>query len=52
MHELAATGFTFFAGRLAFGALIDWRGIAAAGQVIAVSAIATAVSWIVGLRLV
>lgn len=38
---VAATGFTFFAGRLAFGALIDWRGIAAAGQVIAVSAIAT-----------
>lgn len=38
---VAATGFTFFAGRLCLGALIDWRGIAAAGWVVAIAAVAT-----------
>jgi predicted MFS family arabinose efflux permease len=38
---VATTGFTFFAGRLAFGALIDARGIATAGAIKAVAAIAT-----------
>ena len=38
---VAAGGFTFFVGRLAFGALIDWRGIAMAGAIKAVAALTT-----------
>ena len=38
---VASTGFTFFAGRLAFGALIDWRGILDAGVVTAIAAVVT-----------
>jgi predicted MFS family arabinose efflux permease len=38
---VASTGFTFFVGRLAFGALIDWRGLLDAGMVKAVAAVAT-----------
>lgn len=38
---VASTGFTFFAGRLAFGALIDWRGLLDAGVVKAIAALAT-----------
>lgn len=38
---VASTGFTFFAGRLAFGTLIDWRGLLDAGCVKAVAALAT-----------
>ncbi len=38
---VASTGFTFFAGRLAFGTLIDWRGVLDAGRVKAVAAFAT-----------
>ena len=38
---VASTGFTFFVGRLAFGALIDWRGILDAGVVTAIAAVVT-----------
>jgi OFA family oxalate/formate antiporter-like MFS transporter len=38
---VASTGFTFFAARLAFGALIDWRGLLDAGIVKAIAAFGT-----------
>ena len=38
---VASTGATFFVGRLAFGALIDWRGLLDAGLVKAVAALST-----------
>jgi predicted MFS family arabinose efflux permease len=36
---VSATGFTFFVSRLAIGALIDWKGIAAAGTLMATTAL-------------
>ncbi len=37
---VSTTGFTFFLSRLALGALIDWRGLALTGSIIAVTALA------------
>jgi predicted MFS family arabinose efflux permease len=36
---VSATGFTFFVSRLLLGALIDWKGIAAAGTLMAATAL-------------
>jgi predicted MFS family arabinose efflux permease len=36
---VSATGFTFFVARLSLGALIDWKGIAAAGTLMAATAL-------------